>query len=323
MKAIVCTQYGSTDVLQVQEVDKPTPKENEILIKISASSITTADTMMRRGTPLYGRLFIGLTKPKHPITGTGFAGVIESVGKAVTLFKEGDEVFGETTLGFGTNAEYVCIAEDGLLTKKPSNITFEEAATVCDGALTSLNFLQNIAKIQRGQSILINGASGSLGTSAVQLAKQFGVIVTGVCSSSNVEMVKALGADEVIDHTKTDFTKNGKTYDVVFDTIGKSSFSYCKKSLSENGLYISPVLSISLLFQMLWTSKMSRKKALFSATGLLPIPELSIMLRKLKELLEANKLSMLIDKKYNLEQVAEAHKYIDTGRKKGNVVAIC
>lgn len=320
MKAIECTQYGGPDVLQLTEIEKPTPKGNEVLIKVHAASVTAADGMMRRGVPVIGRLFLGLFKPKNSITGTGFSGEVEAIGQEVKNYKVGDHVFGETGLGFGANAEYVCVVEDGVLAKKPSVMSFEEAAPICDGPLTSMNFLENLANLQNGQSILINGASGSLGMAAIQLAKCFGGEVTGVCSTSNLEQVRSLGADQVIDYTKEDFTKNSKTYDVIYDTVGKSSFSSCKNSLTAKGAYISPVLGMSLLFQMLWTSKVGSKKAKFSATGVVPPPELRILLKKIIKLIEEKKITTIIDKRYTLDQTAEAHRYVETGHKKGNVV---
>ncbi|MDW7691757.1 NAD(P)-dependent alcohol dehydrogenase [Flammeovirgaceae bacterium SG7u.111] len=319
MKAIVCEKYGSPEVLQLQEVAKPSPKENEVLVKVHAASVTTADTMIRQGTPFYGRLFIGLFKPKHSIMGTGFAGVVEAIGEHVSQFEMGQEVFGETALGFGANAEYVCVPEDGVITTKSSNITFQEAAPICDGALTSFNFLKELAKVKLGQKVLIIGASGSLGTAAVQLAKAFGAEVTGVCSSRNVALVKSLGADHVIDYLKEDFRLNNSTYDIIYDTVGKSSFSQCKSSLSVNGLYLSPVLNMRLLFQMIWTTK-SKKKALFEATGLKKPVELREMLKELKLMIENNLFSTVVGREYQLEQIAEAHRYIDRGHKVGNVV---
>lgn len=322
MKATICTKYGSPDVLQFTEVPKPTPGENEILVKVHAASVTAADGMIRKGTPFYGRFFIGLMKPKMPIPGTGFAGVIESVGKNVTQYKEGDRVFGETGLGFSAQAEYVCVAEESVLKTMPTNLSFEEAAPVCDGALTSMNFLKVLANIRRGQKVLIIGASGSLGSSAVQLARHFGAEVTGVCSTTNVKMVKSLGAGKVIDYSVEDFTKAGKTYDIIYDTVGKSSFSRCKSSLREDGVYVSPVLGFPLLLQMLWTSKIGRKKAKFSATGILPASKLRALLQEVKELIEAGVLRSVIDRRYPLEQAAEAHRYVDQGHKKGNVVLL-
>ena len=320
MKAIVCTKYGSPDVLELKEVEKPVPGDNEVLIRVVAACVTAADSMIRTGTPFYGRLFIGLLKPDKPIPGTGFAGVIEAVGKEVKLFKNGESVFGETGLGFSANAEYVCLPQDGVLATLPNNMTYQEAAPVCDGALTSLNFLKDVGKIQSGQRVLINGASGSLGSSAVQIAKYIGAHVTGVCSTANLDMVKSLGADKVIDYTKEDFTRANQAYDIIFDTVGKSSFSRCKGSLKENGVYLSPVLGLSLLLQMIWTSKLGRRKAKFSASGLRPASELRALLNELKETIEAGKIKSVINRCYALKQTAEAHRYVDTGHKRGNVV---
>ena len=207
MKAIVSTGYGGPEIFQLQQVAKPVPKDKEVLVKIHAASVTTAETMMRTGYPLVGRFFMGLTKPKKTISGTGYAGEVEAIGKKVQRFKKGDQVFGESLFDFGTYAEYICMDEDGIITLKPDSISYEEAAVVGDGMVTSLNFLKNVARLQAGQRILVNGASGSLGTAAIQLAKHFGAEVTGVCSTRNIELVKALGADQVIDYTQADFTK--------------------------------------------------------------------------------------------------------------------
>ena len=266
---------------------------------------------------------MGLMKPKYPTPGTGFAGQVEAIGKDVTLFKMGDAVFGESIFGTGTNAEYVCVAENGIIVAKPDDMSYEEAAPICDGAVTSMNFLKNLGNIQPGQKVLINGASGSLGTAAVQLAKHFDVEVTGVCSTANIELVKSLGADKVIDYSKEDFTTTGETYDIIYDTVGKLSFTKCKKSLTTNGTYISPVLRIPLLVQMLWTSMTSsHKKAKFSATGLLPVPEIRYFLEEIKILFEQKKIKSVIDRYYPIAQVADAHRYVDTGHKKGNVVLL-
>ncbi len=320
MKAIISTGYGGPEVLQLKKVDKPQPKEDEVLVKIHAAAITTAETMMRTGYPIIGRLFTGLTKPKNAISGTGFAGEIEAIGTNVSQFKVGDKVFGESLDTFGTYAEYVCINEEGIITTKPENISFEEAAVSGDGAITSWNFLQELTQLEAGQSILINGASGSLGTAAVQIAKHLGATVTGVCSTQNIELVKSLGADYVIDYKKEDFTQNGKTYDLIYDTVGKSSFSKCKKSLTENGEYLSPVLGMRLLLQVIVTSIFGKKKAKFSATGTLSKNKIKSFLKEIKALYATGKLKSIIDKKYRLEEVADAHRYIDKGHKKGNVV---
>ena len=322
MKAIVATGYGAPDVLKLQQVEKPQPKENEVLVKVHASSATTADGMMRTGKPYFGRLMTGLTKPKHAIPGTGFAGVVETVGKNVSTFKPGDRVFGETTLGFSTNAEFVAVPENGVILPMPKNMSYAEGATYGDGHVTSLNFLKEIAQIKPGQKVLINGASGSLGTAAVQLAKFFEAEVTGVTSTRNAGLVKSLGADHVMDYTKKDFTKVNETYDVVFDTVGKSSFSKSKKILSESGLYVSPVLKFSLLLQMIRTSVFGKKKAKFAATGLRSDAELKSMINELIEIFKKGRLKTVIDRQYPLEKVAEAHRYIAAGHKKGNVVIV-
>ena len=320
MKAVIYSGYGSPDVIQVNEVEKPTPKANQVLVKVHATSITTADSMIRAGTPCIGRLFLGLTKHKNPIAGTGFSGVVEEIGNVVTQFKIGDSVFGETGVDFSANAEYICIAEDAVISKSIKNVSHQEATPICDGALTSYAFLKDIGQLKSGQSVLINGASGSLGVAAVQIAKALGTEVTGVCSGANVELVKSLGADKVINYQEEDFTDNQNRYDIVYDTIGKSSFKSCKGILKEQGAYLSPVLSFPLLVQMIRTAKFGSKKAKFSATGLRPATELRVFINELKSLFESEKIKSVIDRTYSLVETADAHRYIDTGRKKGNVV---
>lgn len=322
MKAILINGYGSHEVLQFAEVDKPEIKENEVLIKIKASSATRADIMMISGKPYFARMFVGLRRPKAPIPGTGFAGVVESVGKSVTKFSIGDEVFGETTFGFSTNAEYVAIPEDGVIINKPENLNFAEAATFCDGHLTSINFLKEIGKIKHGQKVLINGASGSLGTSAVQLAKFFGAEVTGVCSTTNVGLVKSLGADHVIDYKKEDFTKSENKFDLIYDSVGKSSFGKAKNVLTENGVYMSPVLKVPLLIHMISTSLFGKRKAKFAATGLKSENDIKSLLNELVEMFKIGKLKTVVDRQFSLEKLPLAHQYIAQGHKKGNVVII-
>ena len=319
MKAIVRGNYGGPEVLQVKEISKPVPKNNEVLVKVYAASITKAETMMRTGKPYFGRLITGLFKPKSKVIGACFSGIIEAVGSEVTKFHKHDMVFGEVDMHTGTNAEYVCVREDGMIAIKPSFLSFEEAAPIFDGAITSMNFLSEMVQLQPGQKVLINGASGSLGTAAVQLAKYFGAEVSAVCSSRNIAFVKSLGADHVIDYTKEDFTKKG-AYDVIYDTIGSSSFTKCKNALTNNGIYLTPVLKFRTLMQMLFTSKFSSKKVKFSATGMLPIPKLQTMAAQLLKIYETGQVKTIVNKKYMMDEIVEAHKYVDGGHKKGNIV---
>src|SRR6056297_258116 len=263
MKVMITTSYGSPEVFKFKDMAKPVAGPNELLIKIHASAVTKADTMMRTGKPFIGRLFTGLSKPKLPVWGTGFSGVVEAVGNKVTQFKVGSKVFGENIETMGTYAEYVTVPEDGIVAHLPDNISFDEAAGMCDGGLTSLNFLINLGNIKAGQRVLINGASGSLGTAAVQIAKHFGAEVTGVCSTRNISLVKELGANHVIDYTKHDFTSNTNSYDLIYDTVGVRSFRDCCNALTEKGVYASPVLGIQLLSNMMVSSVFGKKKAKF------------------------------------------------------------
>jgi NADPH:quinone reductase-like Zn-dependent oxidoreductase len=320
MKTFMYTEYGPPEVLQLKEVEKPAPKDNEVLIKIFATTVTTTECTFRKGIPYFSRLFTGLTKPKINTLGEEFAGEIEAVGKDVKLFKTGDPVFGTAGPEFGANAEYLCLPEDGVLTIKPNNMTYEESASSIDGFLTSLPFLRDTGNIQSGQSILINGASGSLGAAAVQIAKYFETKVTGVCSTTNLELVQSLGADNVIDYTKEDFTKTGQTYDIIFDTVGKLSFSGCKSSLKQNGIFLESGIGLGILPQVLWTAMFGNKKVKIAATGLRPPEERTKDLILLKELMEAGKIKPVIDRSYPFEQIVDAHRYVDKGHKKGNVV---
>ncbi len=318
MKAIVYEEYGPPDVLQFKEIEKPTPKDTEVLIKVYATTVTPSDILMRSGKSLLGRMITGLGNPtkKFGILGTELAGEIEAVGKDVRRFKQGDQVYGFRGFGTGAYAEYKCMPEKASLAIKPVNLTYEEAASVVDGATTALFFLRDKGEIQSGQKVLINGASGSIGTYAVQLARYFGAEVTGVCSGANLEMVKSLGADKVIDYTKEDFTQSGETYDIIFDTVGKSSFSRCKGSLKQNGRYlVTNGAMLKNYVLTLWTSIVSDKKFIYALSV-----EKAEALAFLKELIEAGKLRPAIDRCYPWEQIAEAHRYVERGHKKGNVV---
>jgi NADPH:quinone reductase-like Zn-dependent oxidoreductase len=318
MKAVVYKEYGPPDVLQLVEVEKPNPRDNEVCIQICATSVTAADTMMRRGDTFLSRIVLGLIKPgkRFQILGTELAGIIESVGKDVRRFKKGDQVYGFRGFGTGVYAEYKCMLEKGSLAIKPANTTYEEAAALVDGPTTALFFLKDRANIQPGDRVLIIGASGSIGISAVQIARYFKAQVSGVCSTTNVELVKSLGADKVIDYTTEDFTRNGETYDIIFDTVGKSSFSRCKGSLNENGRYLITTGNLLAIYlQVLWTSMVGGRRVIAGMSI-----EKTESLTFLKELVETGIIKPVIDKCYTLDQIAEAHQYVEKGHKKGNVV---
>jgi NADPH:quinone reductase-like Zn-dependent oxidoreductase len=321
MKAIVHTAYGPPDELQLKEVEKPVPKEDEVLIRIHATTVTTTDCNVRNLTfvprllRLPMRMEFGFRKPKIEILGVDLAGEIEAVGRDVKRFEIGDQVYGTPEPALGAHAEYICIPEDGVLTKKPANMTWEEAASIPLAGHTAIYFIRDQGKIQAGRKVLIIGASGAVGTCAVQLAKYYGAEVTGVCSTTNVELVKSLGADKVIDYTKEDFTQSGETYDVIFDAVCESSFSRCRGSLKKNGTYLVTLPKLAVLLQMLWTSKVGDKKVR-NGSRLATVEDLLF----LKELFEAGKLKTVIDRRYPLEQTAEAFRYVEKGHKKGNVV---
>ncbi len=313
MKAVVYKQYGSPEVLQLMDVEKPMPKNNEILLSIKATAVNSGDIRLRKADPFAVRFLSGLIKPKINILGSVFSGEVESIGKDVTFFKVGDYVFGHTDMRFGAYSEFKCFPENASLALKPANITHIEAATIPFGGTTALHFIKK-ADIKSGQKVLIVGASGAVGSAAVQLAKSYGAHVTGVCSTANLALVKSLGADEAIDYTKEDFTKNGETYDVIFDAVNTISISRSLKSLNKRGILILSAAGMSEMFQGLWISMTSSRKAW---TGVISHKAEDIVF--LKELIEAGKLKPIIDRTYPLVQIVDAHAYVEKGHKKGNV----
>lgn len=317
MKAIVYRKYGSPDVFEPLDMEKPIPGSDEVLIKVFATTVTTADCMMRRGDTVLSRILLGLIKPgkKYQILGTEFSGRIEAAGSKVQKFITGDEVYAFRGFGTGCYAQYKCMNENGSLAIKPGNIDFGEAASVVDGATTALFFLKEKANIQKGQKVLINGASGSIGTFAVQLARYFGAEVTGVCSTKNIEFIKSLGADKVVDYTKEDFSKTGDTYDIIFDAVSKSSFARCSKALKPDGKYIVTVMTFKTVLQSFLTKFRNKKKVIFAMSL-----NKTEALNYIRKLIEEGKLKTIIDKQYPIEELSAAHEYVEKGHKKGNVV---
>lgn len=327
MKAMIYTEYGSPDVLHLIEIPKPAPKDHEILIKVRATSVNYGDLLARNFkniTPaefnmpgilwLPARLAFGFSKPRVNILGAELAGEVVEVGKAVTKFKKGDQIFGYPGQSMGAYAEYLCMSENGCVAIKPANMTYEEAAVIPYGAIMAINLLGKV-NIQPGQKVLVNGASGSIGSAAVQIAKHFGAEVTGVCGTLRLDFVKSLGSDHVIDYSREDFTQNGKTYDVIFDVLGKCSFSHCQKSLTPNGILLYASFKMPQLLQMLRTAKSEKQKVICAlASG--SIEDLLTV----KTLIDAGRIKSLIDRRFPLDQVAEAHRYVETGHKKGHVV---
>jgi NADPH:quinone reductase-like Zn-dependent oxidoreductase len=313
MKAVVCDRYGPPEVLRLTDVEPPVPGPDEVLIRIHATTVNRSDTETRQGAPPVARLVTGLRRPRHRILGSELAGVVEAVGPAVTEFKPGDAVFGVKAWTFGAHAEFVCIREGAALAHQPAGVDFEEAAAVCDGVVLALMGLRR-ADIRKGRSILVYGASGSIGTAAVQLSRHFGADVTAVCNTKNLELAANLGAGHVIDYTQEEFTRNGQTYDVIFDAVGKHSFRRCRDSLSPGGIYLATDQLFNLVLAQ-WT-RFGDKKVIF------PIPprytKQDVIF--LKGLMEAGQYRAVIDRRYPLEDVVEASRYVDTGQKTGNVV---
>ena len=319
MKAIVCPRYGPPEVLQFKEVERPTPKDNEVLVKVHATTVTTGDCEFRGlhlplAWQLMVRIGLGLRRPREKILGQELAGAIESVGSAVRMFKKGDSVFAATGLRLGAWAEYTCVPEKGLIAIKPANLSYEETASLPVGGLHALHLLSK-ANIQTGQRVLIIGAGGTVGTIAVQLAKYFGAEVTGVDTALKLDMLRSIGADHVIDYTQENFSNNGETYDAIFDVVGKSSFTACVRSLKENGLYLLGNPGLSQQVRGLWTSLTSSKKII---GGMISYHAEDLVF--LKELAEAGKIRSVIDRRYPLEQIVEANRYVESGQKTGNVV---
>jgi NADPH:quinone reductase-like Zn-dependent oxidoreductase len=316
MRAVVHDRYGPPEVLRLEEVERPVPKDDEVLIKVHASTVNRTDTGLRSAEYFISRLVTGLVRPKRKIPGTELAGEVEAVGPAVTEFAVGDHVFGVSASTAGAHAEFLCLPEGAPLAHKPTGMTFEEAAAVPDGVIIALSYLRRVDLRER-RKILIYGASGSIGTAGVQLAKYFDADVTAVCTTKNVELVRSLGADRVIDYMQEDFTKNSQTYDLIFDAVGKLSFKWCRGSLKSGGIYASTDLGPYWQnpFLALWTSRIGNKKVLF------PIPRYTKQdVLFVKELSEAGKYRAVIDRRYQLEDVVEANRYVETGQKTGNVV---
>ncbi len=320
MRALASRRYGGPDILAIEQMVKPVPQADELLIRNYASVVTAAMCHARAGRGLSTRLYFGLRKPKWPVLGTNFSGVVEAVGSSVNRFRVGDHVAGTSATNFGAFAEYLLVAEDGAVVPRPANLNDAQAAAIFDGTLTALPFLRECAQLQAGQSVLINGASGAVGTAAIQLAKYFGATVTAVCSTANLELAEKVGADAVIDYTAHDFTRNRETYDVIFDAVASSSFSQCRRALKRGGVYLTTVPSPAILAQMVWTSRIGRKRAAIVFTGLAKPAELRRNLAFIAELAETGSFVPVIGATYPIEEAAEAHRLVDTGHKTGSAV---
>ncbi len=313
MKAIVYMNYGAPEVLQLKNVAKPVPKDNEVLVRIKATAANSGDWRLRRADPFAVRLFFGLTKPKKNILGGVLSGEVEAVGKNVTRFKAGDQVFGMTGMSFGAYAEYKCLPETATLALKPANISHKEAAVIPFGGTTAMHFLKK-ANIKPGQKVLVYGASGAVGTAVVQVAKSLGAAVTAVCSTANIQLMKSLGADKVIDYKTTDFTNGNEVYDVIFDTVNKTSFSGNLKVLSKTGVLLLSAAEMPQMMRGLWTNMTGGRKVVTGVNG-----EKTEDMNFLARLIEAGKMKAVIDRSYPLEEMAAAHTYVEQGHKKGNV----
>ncbi len=318
MKAAVCRRYGSPDVVTVSEMPVPRPRDDEILVRVRAATVGVVDGLARRGSPFYARAHFGPRRPRFPVLGSDFAGVVEAAGRSVTRFGAGDSVFGTVAPRFGAHAEYVCLPSSGAVAPMPAGVSFAEAAALADA--TALCFLRDKAGLREGQTVLINGASGAVGAAAVQLARHYGAVVTGVCSGPHTGLVRKLGAESVIDYTRTDFTRAGQPYDVIFDVAGKSSFLRCRGALSPGGVYLTTAPSPAIMVQMPWTARFGRTRAVVAFTGLRSAALKRADLLVLRELVEKSELSAVIGARFPLERIAEAHARVDAGHKKGNIV---
>lgn len=320
MKASVCPKYGTADIIVLKDIPKPIPKEDEILIKVEYALVTPTDCSFRTGDPFIARFFSGLLKPRTSVHGEMYAGIIEKLGNNVEGFKIGDKVYGTNGMKLGSYAEYTCVKDKTVIRKIPEGIDSKEVITLLDGGITSLPFLRDKGAIKQGQKVLIIGASGSVGSFGVTLAKHFGAHVTGVCSTDNVDLLKEFGCDEVIDYKKIDYTKLNNEYDIVYDAVGKSSFAACKNILTSEGRYLSTVPTLATMLKTIFKKKQKGKKNLFAATGLRKAPEKHKDLELLENLLKEGKIKPLIDKVYPIEEMIPAQKYVETGHKKGSVL---
>lgn len=320
MRAAVCTRYGPPEVVEVQEVDTPVPAADEVRVRVRATTVSSGDRRIRawdmpRGFGLLGRLAVGVRRPRAPILGTDVAGEVDAVGDEVTRFAPGDEVFGATGAGFGAHAEYVCLPEDGALAAKPADVTHDQAAAIPFGGVAALYFLRDLGDVEPRDAVLVNGASGAVGTAAVQLASHFGAEVTGVSSTANLELVRSLGAADVIDYTREDPTAEGGPYDIVFDTVGTLPFSRCKPTLTPDGVYLSAVAGLPEFARVLWTGVTGGRRVKAGVAV-----ETRDAVEFLRDRIEAGDLEAIVDRRYPLEEIAEAHRHVDTRHKRGNVV---
>lgn len=320
MQAITSRAYGAPEVVHLEEVATPLPKSSEVLIRNYATVVSGAESTARSGADPFARLYFGLTRPRFPVLGTSFAGEIQAIGDAVTKYQAGDQVMGSTGPALGAHAEYVTTSEDGIIARKPGILSPTDAVAILDGALTALPFLRDAAGLKAGQSIVINGASGAVGTAAVQLAKHFGAVVTAVCSTANLELVKSLGADQVIDYTADDFTENGQEYDVVFDAVGKSSYTRSRKILKPGGIYLTTVPTVPILIWTLLTPLFGKTRAGIVFTGLRKPPAMARDVQFMGDLAASGHYVPVIDKTYGLNEAASAHAHVESGRKKGSVI---